>query len=92
MVDAQNNVVWEVAQNDIPGNVLGFAAGLQRLPNGNTVIANWPGHGGDPAQPQVFEITREKAVVWEVKNPALKMISCIQILDAGAQVDGKSLR
>jgi hypothetical protein len=91
-VDPQNNVVWEVTQNEIAGNVLGFAAGVQRLPNGNTVIANWPGHGGDPAQPQAFEITRDKEVVWEVKNPILKMISCIQILDTGVEVDGRVLR
>ncbi len=47
-VDPQGSVVWEVTQNEIPGNQLGFAAGLQRLANGNTIICNWPGHGGVP--------------------------------------------
>jgi len=79
-VDPQDKIVWEVNQNDIPGNVLGFAAGVVRLANGNTVICNWPGHGGIKGQPSVFEITPEKKVVWEVKDPKLKMISCIRIL------------
>lgn len=81
-VDPNNNIVWEVKQNDIPGNQIGFASGLVRLPNGNTVITNWPGHGGVPKdQPQVFEITRDKKLVWEVRDPRLKMISTLQILD-----------
>ncbi len=91
-VDALNNIVWEVKEKDIAGNFLGFAAGLQRLANGNTVIANWSGHGGDPTQPQVFEITADKKVVWEVKNPDLKLVSMIEILDPSAAVAGKSLR
>ena len=83
-VDPQDRVVWEVKQDDIPGNALGFVAGLQRLPNGNTVICNWSGHGGKKDQPQVVEITRDKQVVWEVRNPALHLISSINILDAPA--------
>ncbi len=84
-VDPQDRVVWEVKQDDIPGNALGFVAGLQRLPNGNTVICNWSGHGGAKDQPQVFEITRDKKVVWEVRDPRLNLISSINILDAGGE-------
>jgi hypothetical protein len=91
-VDPQDKIVWEVDEKDVPGNVLGFAAGLQRLANGNTVIANWSGHGGDATQPQVFEITRDKKVVWEAKNPDLKLVSMVEILDPSALVGGKALR
>lgn len=91
-VDAENKVVWEVNEQDIAGNVLGFAAGIQRLANGNTVIANWPGHGGDASQPQIFEITKDKQVVWEVTNPDLKLVTNFMILDADALVDGGALR
>ena len=80
-VDPQDKMVWEVKQFDVPGNTLGFAAGVVRLANGNTVICNWPGHGGVKDQPFVFEITPEKKVVWEVRDPKMKMISSIQILD-----------
>jgi hypothetical protein len=91
-VDASDQIVWEVKESDIPNNKLLFVAGLQRLPNGNTVVANWSGHAGTPNQPQVFEITRDKKVVWEVKDAKLSLISSISILDSDALVDGVSLR
>jgi hypothetical protein len=91
-VDATDKIVWEVKETDIPANKLLFVAGLQRLPNGNTVVANWSGHAGDPSQPQVFEITRSKTVVWQVKDSKLNLISSIAILDNDAAVDGVLLR
>ncbi|MBI4976772.1 MAG: hypothetical protein HZC28_04780 [Spirochaetes bacterium] len=80
-VNAANEIVWEVKQNDIPGVSLGFVAGVQRLANGNTVICNWSGHGGAKDQAQVIEITREKTLAWELRDARLKMISSITILD-----------
>ena len=80
-VDQNNRIVWQVCQNDIPGNVLDYVAGLQRLPNGNTVICNWTGHSGRKSQAQVFEITRDKKLVWELKDPKLHMISSVEVLD-----------
>jgi hypothetical protein len=91
-VDPADKIVWEVKETDIPGNTLLFAAGLHRLANGNTVIANWSGHAGDPTQPQVFEITRDKKVVWQVKDAKLNLISSISIMDPDAAVDGALLR
>jgi outer membrane protein assembly factor BamB len=91
-VDPQNKIVWEVTETEIPGNRLGFAAGLQRLANGNTVICNWPGHSANPNQPQAFELTRDKKVVWELKNPLLGWTSNIEVLDPEAAVGGVVLR
>jgi hypothetical protein len=91
-VDPRDQVVWQVNENDIPGNRLGFAAGLQRLANGNTVICNWSGHSGLADQPQVIEVTRDKKVVWQVKDSRLNKITSIQILDAETLVDGVALR
>jgi len=91
-VDAQNNVVWEVKENDIPGNPLAFAAGLQRLPNGNTVICNWQGHIDGGTSPQVFEITRDKKLVWQLRDARLGWISSIEILDPEGAVNGVVLR
>ena len=62
-MDADGAVVWEVGENDLPGNPLRFVAGLQRLPNGNTLICNWGGHGHVGEQSQIVEITRDKEVV-----------------------------
>ena len=91
-VDAADKIVWEVKETDIPANKLLFVAGLQRLPNGNTVVANWSGHAGDPSQPQIFEITRDKKVVWQVKDAKLNLISSVSILDSDAATNGVLLR
>jgi hypothetical protein len=91
-VDPSDKIVWEVQENDIPDNKLLFVAGLQRLPNGNTVIANWSGHVGSVAQPQLFELTRDKKVVWQVKDPKLNLISSVEILDSDAAANGTALR
>ncbi len=91
-VDASDKIVWEVKESDIPNNKLLFVAGLQRLPNGNTVVANWSGHVGSVTQPQVFEITRDKKVVWEVKDAKLALISSVHILDSDVVASGAPLR
>jgi hypothetical protein len=87
-----DQIVWEVNETDIPGNRLGFVAGLQRLPNGNTVVCNWSGHSGLDEQAQVFELTRDKKLVWQVQDKRLDKISAIEILDPEAAVDGRVLR
>jgi len=79
-VDPNDKVVWEVKENDLPGCKLAFVASVQRLPNGNTVIANWTGHGGGDV-PQAVEVTPDKKIVWKVQDPRLGMISNLQILD-----------
>lgn len=65
-VDPDGKVVWELNENDLPGNPLRSVAGMQRLPNGNTLVCNWGGHGHIGEQPQIFEVTRDKKVVGEI--------------------------
>ena len=80
-LDAELNVVWEIGENDVPGNPLRVVSGFQRLPNGNTVVCNdlSPDHLG--RQPQVFEITREKKLVWEFSDHVnFAAINQIQVL------------
>ena len=83
-VDTSNAIVWEVNQNDIQGNgfnvSLGFVAGLLRLPNGNTIICNWGGHGGATG-PAVLEITPEKTLVWSIAATIPNSVASIQLLD-----------
>ena len=92
--DAQEKVVWELNENDLPGNPLRLMAGCQRLPNGNTVFCNYLGHGHLGEQPQFFEVTREKKVVWQFEDHAhFKTINQIQLLDvAGDVTTGAILR
>jgi len=93
-VDAQDKVVWSIDENEIPGHPLRFVAGMQRLPNGNTVVCNWGGHGRIGGQPQVFEVTPDKKVVWQVCDwTTFNTISGIMLLDVKGDVTkGEVLR
>ena len=64
-VTPDKEIVWHLAQNDIPGVTLAWVTTLQELPNGNLIIGNC--HAG-PDNPQVIEITRDKELVWSWFN------------------------
>ncbi len=93
-VDPDDNIVWRINENDLDGHPLRFVAGTQRLPNGNTVVCNWGGHGHVGEQPQIFEVTRDKKVVWQIFDyEKFSTISHIQVLDVKGNVTkGKILR
>lgn len=93
-VDPTDKIVWELNENDLPGNTLRLMAGCQRLPNGNTVICDYLGHGHLGEQPQVFEVTPDKKVVWEsADHVKFKDINQIQVLDVlGDVTQGQILR
>ena len=75
--------VWEVRGDELPGISLKFMAGLHRLPNGNTVMSNWLGHGQFGKAPHLIEVTRDKRVVWIfADHETMKTISSVEILDA----------
>jgi catechol 2,3-dioxygenase-like lactoylglutathione lyase family enzyme len=81
-VDKASQTVWEVKGDDLPGIQLKFMAGLQRLPNGNTVMANWLGHGQLGKAPHLIEITRDKRVLWTYfDHQTMKTVSSVQLLD-----------
>lgn len=63
-VDAGGRTVWEIKSGDLPGISLKCMTGLQRLPNGHTVLSNWQGHGQFGSGPHILEVTRDKKVVW----------------------------
>lgn len=93
-LDEKEKVVWSVDENEIPGHTLRLVAGLQRLPNGNTIICNYLGHGHLGEQANVFELTPEKKVVWEfADHEHFKTINQIQLLDVPGDVSkGEILR
>jgi len=93
-VSPDKQVVWSLDENELPGIPLRFVAGVQRLPNGNTIVCNWGGHGHIGEQPLVFEITRDKRVVWKVDDyEHLRAIASIQLLDVKGDVTaGEILR
>ena len=80
--DPHGRNVWELKAEDLPGTPLFFLGGLQRLPNGNTVLTNWLGHGHLGAGPVVVEVTRDKRVVWSFSDhERIQTASSIQVLD-----------
>ncbi len=86
-VDIKGNTVWEVLTNELPGISFKFLTGLQRLPNGNTVVTNWLGHGQFGNSPHIIEITRDKKVIWTFFDFAtMKTISSIQLIDIHGDV------
>jgi hypothetical protein len=93
-LDANEKVVWELNENDLPGHPLRLMAGCERLPNGNTVFCNWLGHGHLGEQAHVFELTPDKKIVWEFADQThFKTINQIQLLDVpGDAAKGEILR
>ena len=94
IVSAQGEIVWRIDENDLEGNPLRFVGNIQRLPNGHTVVCNWGGHGHIGQQPQIFEVTPDKKVVWQVYDyKKFNTISNIHVLDIkGDPTKGKILR
>jgi len=93
-IGQSGKTVWELNQNDLPGNPLQLAAGCQVLPNGNLIICNYLGHGHLGKQPQFVEISRDKKILWEfADHQNFKSINQIQLLDVkGDVIKGDILR
>jgi len=60
-VDAAGATVWELTNADLPSPLIDDACGVQRLPNGNTVITSY--HAA-PGAVHLLEVTHDKRVVW----------------------------
>ena len=60
-VNAKGKIVWSVDNDDIGEKLIDDACGVQRLPNGNTVITSYHAKGD---RVKLLEITRDKKVVW----------------------------
>ena len=80
-VTPEKKVVWEI-KGQVPGTDigLGWMTCLQELPNGNRIIGNC--HAGDK-NPQIFEITKDKKVVWQWAQWDLvgNGLACWQVLN-----------
>ena len=80
--DPSGKIVWQVLKNDLPGIELKFMTGLQRLPNGNTVMTNWLGHNQFGKALHAIEVTCDKKVVWTYSDSSfIQTMSSIQLID-----------
>jgi outer membrane protein assembly factor BamB len=66
-VDGKGKIVWSVDNKDIGENLFDDACGVQRLPNGNTVVTSYHAKGDAV---KLFEVTRDKKVVWRYNGLA----------------------
>ncbi|HVS73323.1 MAG TPA: hypothetical protein VHQ47_18855 [Phycisphaerae bacterium] len=75
--DGDGKIVWTLKQADLPaGFVLHYLGTAQRLANGDTVFSNFQG------EPAVFEVDRDKKVVWQYDNKKIGPISAATVVDA----------
>lgn len=89
--DKDDRIMWELTETDIPDINVAIPAGIQRLPNGNTIVCNWNARneaGRDGAY--VFEVTPDKRVVWQVTGDKIGQVAQCQILkpDLTVKTDG----
>jgi len=88
-VSPGGKVVWQVSGDELPGISLKFIAGIERLPNGNTLMCNWLGHNHYGQAPHLIEVTPDKKVVWTfADHRTMRTISSVQLLD----VPGDAIR
>ncbi|MCB9953763.1 MAG: hypothetical protein H6824_22550 [Planctomycetaceae bacterium] len=64
-VTPKKEIVWHLAQHDLPGITLAWITSLEVLPGGNMILGNC--HAG-PDNPQLIEVNRDKKVVWTFKD------------------------
>ncbi|MEO2030816.1 MAG: hypothetical protein ABGZ35_01900 [Planctomycetaceae bacterium] len=80
-LDADGQIVWSVTNEDIGEALFNDACGVQRLPNGNTVICSYHAQGDEV---KLFEVTRGKTVVWRYSGME-KSFHHAQILTTNGQ-------
>jgi hypothetical protein len=86
-VTKEGKIVWTLGGNDLPGIQFAWVTTLQVLPSGNIIVGNC--HAG-PGNPQLFEVTRDKKLVWAFKDFKAfgNSLAAAQVLG----VEGKVLR
>ena len=69
-----------MTNDDLPGRPIADACGVQRLPDGNTVIASYAAQDGI----KLFEVDRDKKVVWSFSGP--QRVHHFQVLTTDGKV------
>jgi hypothetical protein len=85
--DKDGKKVWEVTNDDV-GGIIKDACGVQRLPNGNTVVTSYASNDGEV---NLWEITPDKKIVWTFKGDG--HIHNFQVLDTnGVPLPGPPMK
>jgi hypothetical protein len=84
--DASGKVVWQFANTDLPGIVITNMTGMHLLSNGNLVVGCYAAYK-DAAGTGLFEITRNRQVVWRYADPhADSSMMAVQRLSADSKL------
>jgi hypothetical protein len=79
--DREGNVIWQVNPDWLPDVNVGILAGVQRLPNGDTIVCNWNAQdGGGKDGAHIMEITPDKRIVWQVLGAHVGQVAQCQLL------------
>lgn len=91
--DADGKITWTLTNDDLPGNWLQDPCGAQVLPNGNIVITSYAAGRADRHAPKLFEVTRDKKVVWKYTDGQKVGIHHFQIITTnGEKLSGSALK
>jgi hypothetical protein len=87
--DANNKIIWQLNNAfDIPDFAIGVPAGVQRLPNGNTIVCNWlPASEEGKINAHIFELTTDKRVVWKVVTDKISAVASCRLLTEDLSVN-----
>jgi hypothetical protein len=91
--DSKGAVIWEFSNTDLPGVKIGSITGIQLLPDGNIAAGCYRAYDKNEGT-GLFEITREKKLVWRFAGPQVAgTMMAIQKLDKdGKPLPGECLR
>jgi hypothetical protein len=79
-LDPRGHTVWTFEPADFPVHTnLDWVLGARRMANGNTVIAQFLGHGKDGQGISILEVTPDKQVRWTFAEKRIVLL--MQILD-----------
>ena len=82
--------VWPACTPDLPGKPLKDVCGVQRLPNGNTILTSFRAKSDAP---RMIEVTPDKKIVWTYTHPKRHGVYHFQILNTnGKRLHGRPLR
>lgn len=83
--DKNGQVSWMLTNDDLPGNWLQDPCGGQVLTNGNVVITSYAGGRADRLAPKLFEVTRNKKVVWQYADGQAVGIHHFQVISTNGK-------
>ena len=84
--NSEGKISWQLTNEDLPGDWLQDPCGAQLLQNGNIVITSYAAGRADPYAPKIFEVTRDKKVVWRFADGQKSGVHHFQIISTNGKI------